>query len=85
MLELTICTRLARFRFCVTDDTSDITIPSAFVSRASYLSLLRVWEEEQEGLPDGEPARGLLVVLSKDEMFTWYVLARCASSPCVRC
>ncbi|BGP37076.1 hypothetical protein JCM10449v2_000980 [Rhodotorula kratochvilovae] len=30
------------------DDTSDITIPSTFVSHASYLSLLRTWNDEQE-------------------------------------
>ncbi|GAA5840894.1 hypothetical protein JCM11251_007632 [Rhodosporidiobolus azoricus] len=30
------------------DDTEDILIPSLFVSRISYLSLLRAWEDEQE-------------------------------------
>ncbi|GAA5984789.1 hypothetical protein JCM11641_002741 [Rhodosporidiobolus odoratus] len=30
------------------DDTSDIHIPSLFVSRASYLSLLKSWQGEQE-------------------------------------
>ena len=30
------------------EDTSDITIPSTFVSRASYLSVLRTWQDEQE-------------------------------------
>ncbi|GAA6062321.1 hypothetical protein JCM10212_006873 [Sporobolomyces blumeae] len=30
------------------DDTSDIEIPSIFVSRASYLSLFKTWEEEQD-------------------------------------
>lgn len=54
------------------DDTSDIAIPSAFVSRASYTSILRTWDDEQQ---DGDKAanepRGLVVTMSKDEMFTW--------------
>ncbi|GAA5859846.1 hypothetical protein JCM1840_001762, partial [Sporobolomyces johnsonii] len=36
------------------DDTSDISIPSTFVSRASYLSLLTTWEDEQS-LADHAP------------------------------
>ncbi|BGP22013.1 PA domain containing zinc finger, C3HC4 RING-type protein [Rhodotorula toruloides] len=30
------------------DNTVDITIPSVFISRASYVSLLRTWNDEQE-------------------------------------
>lgn len=30
------------------DNTDDIAIPSVFVSRASYVSLLRTWNDEQE-------------------------------------
>jgi hypothetical protein len=30
-----------------TDDTKDIKIPSIFVSRASYLSLIKTWQDEQ--------------------------------------
>ncbi|BGP13044.1 hypothetical protein JCM10213v2_000963 [Rhodosporidiobolus nylandii] len=38
------------------DDTSDISIPSSFVSRASYLALLRAWQDEQRlVLADSEP------------------------------
>ena len=54
-----------------TDDTSDIRIPSTFVSRASYLSLLQSWSEQQTS-PD-HPT-GLLVTLSKDELFAWPLL-----------
>ncbi|KAK4705231.1 hypothetical protein P7C70_g983, partial [Phenoliferia sp. Uapishka_3] len=54
------------------DDTSDITIPSAFVSRASYLSLLKTWDDLQEG--EGDELLGLMVVMSKDELFAWPLL-----------
>ncbi|GAA6048076.1 hypothetical protein JCM3770_000179 [Rhodotorula araucariae] len=37
------------------DDTSDIAIPSTFVSHASYLSLLRTWNDEQEIVKHGSP------------------------------
>ncbi|KAL8283759.1 hypothetical protein RQP46_005554 [Phenoliferia psychrophenolica] len=53
------------------DDTSDITIPSAFVSRASYLSLLKTWDDVQVGESE---MQGLYVVLSKDELFAWPLL-----------
>ncbi|GAA5964717.1 hypothetical protein JCM21900_003009, partial [Sporobolomyces salmonicolor] len=70
------------------DDTSDISIPSTFVSRASYLSLLSTWEDEQlsvehistaEGESSSENERdkefvGLEVVLSKDDLFAWPLL-----------
>ncbi|GAA6040134.1 hypothetical protein JCM8097_002044 [Rhodosporidiobolus ruineniae] len=72
------------------DDTSDISIPSTFVSRVSYLTLLHLWEEEQtlvhgekpemeDGETQTELARekkpvGLEVVLSKEEMFAWPLL-----------
>lgn len=58
------------------DDTSDIRIPSAFVSRASYLSLLQSWADEQppsSTTPPDKPV-GLLVILSKDELFAWPLL-----------
>lgn len=92
----------------VSDDTSDIEIPSIFVSRASYLSLLKSWQDEQDLATDhrkgGNKRKtttdegtqtdleqedgssddfdyddeneyvGLEVVLSKDEMFAWFVL-----------
>lgn len=54
----------------IVDDTSDIRIPSTFVSRASYLSLLQSWADEQPSESDGEPV-GLLVIMSKDELFAW--------------
>ncbi|GAA5937714.1 hypothetical protein JCM3775_002108 [Rhodotorula graminis] len=69
------------------EDSSDITIPSTFVSRASYLSLLRTWQDEQDlvkrvDAPVVERSRhrdepelvGLEVVLSKDEVFAWPLL-----------
>ncbi|GAA5850785.1 hypothetical protein JCM9279_003921 [Rhodotorula babjevae] len=70
------------------EDSSDITIPSTFVSRASYLSLLRTWQDEQDLAKRVDaPARlersrhrdenelvGLEVVLSKDEVFAWPLL-----------
>ncbi|GAA5909438.1 hypothetical protein JCM6882_002644 [Rhodosporidiobolus microsporus] len=72
------------------DDTADIEIPSLFVSRASYLSLTRAWEDEQElakhqgssKMEDGEtqtervekPVVGLEIVMSKEEMFAWPLL-----------
>ena len=57
------------------DDTSDVEIPSIFVSRASYLSLERTWEDEQSigGASASQEFVGLEVVLSKDEMFAWCV------------
>ncbi|BGO98315.1 hypothetical protein RTBOTA2_002288 [Rhodotorula toruloides] len=36
------------------DNTDDIAIPSVFVSRASYVSLLRTWSDEQE-IAEAEP------------------------------
>lgn len=30
------------------ENTDDIKIPSTFVSRASYLSLIRTWKDEQD-------------------------------------
>ncbi|SCZ96522.1 BZ3500_MvSof-1268-A1-R1_Chr8-2g10261 [Microbotryum saponariae] len=57
---------------CLTDDTHDIRIPSTFVSRASYLSILRTWQDVQDG-PSKDP-QGLLVTLSKDELFAWPLL-----------
>ncbi|GAA5892218.1 hypothetical protein JCM8208_001484 [Rhodotorula glutinis] len=67
------------------EDSSDITIPSTFVSRASYLSLLRTWQDEQdlvkrvdalvaERSRHREGLVGLEVVLSKDEVFAWPLL-----------
>ncbi|GAA5954779.1 hypothetical protein JCM3765_007773 [Sporobolomyces pararoseus] len=71
------------------DDTKDIRIPSIFVSRASYLSLIKTWQDEQRIVLGGnhdqidleiklEDRRdkyvGLEVVLSKDEMFAWPLL-----------
>ncbi|GAA5873410.1 hypothetical protein JCM8547_005429 [Rhodosporidiobolus lusitaniae] len=70
------------------DDTQDIYIPSIFVSRASYLSLLRMWDEEQQAekekpkMEHGETQTeetqkkvvGLDVVLSKEEQFAWPLL-----------
>ncbi|GAA6024890.1 hypothetical protein JCM11491_006668 [Sporobolomyces phaffii] len=35
------------------DDTKDVRIPSIFVSRASYLSLIRTWQDEQRLVLDG--------------------------------
>ncbi|SCV67348.1 BQ2448_5994 [Microbotryum intermedium] len=54
------------------DDTHDIRIPSTFVSRASYLSILRTWQDVQDG--QSKDPQGLLVTLSKDELFAWPLL-----------
>ena len=46
------------------------------MSRASYLSLERTWEDEQSiggGASASQEFVGLEVVLSKDEMFAWCV------------
>lgn len=51
------------------DETSDISIPSAFVSRNTYLSIERTWEDlqmERKGV-----LGGLLVMLSQEEDFAW--------------
>ncbi|GAA5943232.1 uncharacterized protein JCM15063_005301 [Sporobolomyces koalae] len=61
------------------DDTKNIRIPSIFVSRASYLSLVKTWQDEQRIVLDQEPQAhhsgqlhvGLEIVLSKDDMFAW--------------
>ncbi|KAM0787005.1 hypothetical protein ACM66B_006274 [Microbotryomycetes sp. NB124-2] len=56
------------------DDTSDVRIPSSFVSRSSYLSLLDTWDSVQDELTSSGRSRrpvGLFVVLSKDEFFAW--------------
>ncbi|ORY88544.1 hypothetical protein BCR35DRAFT_301274 [Leucosporidium creatinivorum] len=55
------------------DDTSDVRIPSTFVSRASYLSLLQSWSDEQPPASSADPV-GLLVIMSKDELFAWPLL-----------
>ncbi|KDE06253.1 hypothetical protein MVLG_03412 [Microbotryum lychnidis-dioicae p1A1 Lamole] len=54
------------------DDTHDVRIPSTFVSRASYLSILRTWQDVQDG--QSKDPQGLLVTLSKDELFAWPLL-----------
>lgn len=44
------------------------------MSRASYLSLLRTWDDEQEeGEQPSVGPKGLVVTMSQDEMFTWSV------------
>ncbi|KAK4049657.1 hypothetical protein OIV83_003932 [Microbotryomycetes sp. JL201] len=56
------------------DDTSDVRIPSSFVSRSSYLSLLDTWDSVQDELSSSGRSShpvGLFVVLSKDEFFAW--------------
>lgn len=66
------------------DDTGDITIPSSFVARSSYLSILATFEAEQKlpssfrPTPEAEAGagadalpRGLVVSFSKDEIFAW--------------
>ncbi|KAK4056178.1 hypothetical protein OIO90_002909 [Microbotryomycetes sp. JL221] len=61
------------------DDTSDVRIPSSFVSRSSYLSLLDTWHSVQSdsASPTTPPSStrskpiGLVVTLSKDELFAW--------------
>jgi hypothetical protein len=54
------------------DDTMDIIIPSSFVSRASYLSLIKTWGD-QEGQA-GEEKGGLLIIMSKEEVFAWFAI-----------
>ncbi|KAI5478564.1 hypothetical protein MNV49_004823 [Pseudohyphozyma bogoriensis] len=56
------------------DDTSDITIPSSFVSRASYMSLIKTWQDQQHEAGKHQPASGLVVIMSKDEVFAWPLL-----------
>jgi hypothetical protein len=52
-------------------DTSDIRIPSEFISTNSYLDLLRVFEESREEDGDSDQVSGILVVLSKDQLLQW--------------
>ncbi|OAV94993.1 hypothetical protein PTTG_05503 [Puccinia triticina 1-1 BBBD Race 1] len=61
-------------------DTSDVTIPSVFVARDSYLSLRQDWKEfsaiSDQPFPHPPPAdldhlHSLEVIMSKDELWTW--------------
>ena len=77
---------MERFADChAIDDTPDIHIPSAFVSRASYLSLIKTFADEQRlsHVDTGRVSskdktvptpRGLIVVLSREEEFAWPLL-----------
>ncbi|KAA1123712.1 hypothetical protein PGTUg99_007572 [Puccinia graminis f. sp. tritici] len=61
-------------------DTSDLTIPSVFVARDSYLSLRQDWKEfsaisdqpfPHQPTADLDHLHSLEVIMSKDELWTW--------------
>jgi hypothetical protein len=63
-------------------DTSDVTIPSVFVARDSYLSLRQDWKEfsaisdqpfPHQPTADLDHLHSLEVIMSKDELWTWSV------------
>ena len=59
-------------------DTSDISIPSSFISNQSYQELMRIYMEivGPEGqAAEGKAAKSYRVVLSKDELLEWCVQA----------
>ncbi|KAI8456617.1 hypothetical protein BY996DRAFT_8685707 [Phakopsora pachyrhizi] len=51
-------------------DTSDVSIPSVFVARDSYLSLRKDWSDYSTTV-DGQSVPSLQVIMSRDQVWTW--------------